>query len=159
METVAFLAYYDDRWVGRCNVKPVLLVMGLGFQAGLLLWAMWSYQAGADPWWCVLRISISVILLTQLLGLALHSKHESLFKQLSVSLFSYLILLSALSDLPMSSHPSLAQYLPLSTRIYSIVFLLIPTIIFLSFLIKLVDFLLSLLHPRLHLRLHGYRED
>lgn len=159
MEAIAFLAYYDARWVFQWRVQKVALGLAIAFQIGVLLWAVWSYRAGVDLWWSLLRISVCVILLCQLLGLALGDFSESLSKQLFACVSSYFTLAWAGNDSRFANFPEFTSTLSALIRTYDVVFLLVVAIVLVALFIKVCWLLLSLTKPRLHLRLHGYRDS
>jgi len=157
MEAVAFLAYYDARWVFEWRLKQATLCLAVAFQTGILLWAVWGYNAGVDMLWCILRISACLIVLCQLFGLILDDVRESLAKQLFACGLSYFTLIWAGKDSRLATLPT--STLAALTRTYDTVFLLVVAIALIGLLIKVCWVLLSLTKPRLHLRLHGYRDS
>ena len=160
MEAVAFLAYYDARWVFELRLKQATLCLAVAFQTGILLWTVWGYNAGVDMWWCILRISACLIVLCQLFGLVLDDVRESLAKKLFACGLSYFTLIWAGKDSRLATLPiTFTSTLAALTRTYATVFLLVVAIALIGLLIKVCWVLLSLTKPRLHLRLHGYRDS
>lgn len=159
MELVAFLAYHDARWLFGCRVKPLVLCLAIAFQTLVLLWGVWGFSLGSSPWWCIFRISLSVLLLLQLLGLVLDVQSERLFKELFVSFWSYVVLKLGLGYSELESDPTFTSTSVAFARTYEAVFFLITVIVVVGLLIKTGVLLLSLTKPRLHLRLYGYRDS
>ena len=160
MEAVAFLAYYDARWVFELRLKQATLCLAVAFQTGILLWTVWGYNAGVDMLWCILRISACVMVLHKLVELLFDDFRKSLFDQMFTCWYSYFTLVFTSND---SRYPDLSTTFTSTQatliRIYDTVFLLVVAIVLIALLIKVCWVLLSLTKPRLHLRLHGYRDS
>ena len=155
MELAAFLAYNDARWVFGWRGKPILLGLAIAFQTGMLVWAVWSYNIGVEPWWCAIRMLLSLILLCQLLEVCFDDKPSSFSKQSSTSFWSY-VTLSLLGKSSFPSDPVFTSIHMAFVRTYEAAFCLAAAIVVIGLLIKIGWLVLSLTKPRLHLRLHGY---
>jgi hypothetical protein len=158
MEFVAFLAYNDARWMFGLRVKPILLGLAIAFQTGMLLCAVWSYSVGLELWWCALQMLASFHVLYLLLVMG-DDKLWSLSKQVTASYWAYvaLCLISAKSSL--LSDPFFTSTLAAFKLTYHTVYCLFAAIVVMGLLIKIAWLVLSLAKPRLHLRLHGYRDN
>ena len=159
MELVAFLAYYDARWVFGWRVRPLVLGLAMAFQTVALLWAVWGFSVGLSPWWCAFRISLSFLLLIQLLRLVLDDQPDFLFQELFASCWYYATLKSELGYSQFVSDPTFTLTSVALTRTYEAVFFLVTVIVVMGLLIKTGVLLLSLTKPRFHLRLYGYRDS
>jgi hypothetical protein len=159
METIAFLAYYDARWVFGWRVRPLVLGLAMAFQTVALLWGVWGFNVGLGPWMCAFRICLSFVLLIQLLRLVLDDQPDFLFQELFASLWYYAALKSGLDDFQLVSDPTFTLTSAALTRTYEGVFFLVTVIVAMGLLIKTGVLLLSLAKPRLHLRMYGYRDN
>lgn len=158
MELVAFLAYNDDRWVFGWRGKPILLGLAIAFQIGMLLWTVWSYSIGVEFWWCVCRTALSFFALYGLFEIILDDKLSSFSKQFNSCFWSYIVLCWMGKSIT-TSDPAFASIRVAFISTYEAVYSLIAAIVVIGLLIKIGWLVLSLTKPRLHLRLHGYRDN